>query len=532
MNFDNWQCNAPSVELHRTSRPRARVTYYSENSFGERLLVLLQSKSGTLHTWSYRFETNSWGIVETEDKSLPPIRYNETGSVLVTVCQSTILYIAGHREFNSFVWRFDGYSEVWSRRPVAGDTVPQITEDENSLYFPLFDKTAQLSTSCECCHAVVGFSMAMNVVWKLSCSDVKTQQQFVWEELKAGYNGTKTLLSEAKFFYPSNVYYNTARAGTEEGIILVMADHGLWKYDLYVNQWFSLDSRFDPRKREIHSTFSLRAFFSSKERVYTVFSVDNKDNEIKLYSLSKRTWNSTKFLRDSKPSLLGFFIIVNTAGSSRLLYLATGLSKDCNPSLWELQGKLGSTWKWNETDSWTISPFSACKGERVAAVSQTHADNLLYVLVTKTTSHGLVQKLQLWELQLNTMSWVLLHVFGNTEGMRYQESRRTIVFYGSIVISFLVPNCSLILQLKAYNTKKMSWTLDKQSLIKILQERRDFCVAPVNSSSLLLYGGVSELDPYRFFCDLWIVMLRSPSSSRLQWFQLQPDCEDQDQRNS
>ena len=538
LNFNNWQCNAPD-----NPQSAALVSYYSGDSFGERILVMSLSNFGMTQAWSYRFESNSWGIshMETGNKSLPPPKYhNDTVSVLVTVCQSNVLYIAGHPRFNSFVWLFDGQNESWSRRPVVGDTTPGpiITLHERLLYFVLFDKTARLSSSCKCCHVVVGFSVDMSVVWKLSCSDVSSKRHFVWEKTQAGSNRSQSRLSEARSLYPSNVGVYTARAAKEEGVILVIADGGLWKYDLYFNQWSILNS-IDPRQ----GTTDLVAFFSSKDRTYILFHIlKGLNNKLMLYNLDRRIWKVTRYQNPQNLVLIGyrddFPRAVETRGS-RLLLVYTKVY-DCDPELKELKGTLGSTWNWAALDRPMMSPVSEANEFRaVLAVSEACFGNILYVLVKQ------INWPQLWELQLNTMAWVLLKEF-QTVGDQGSVYWHMTVFYSSIVLSFAISTEGL--QAMAYNTKNISRNtdayLDNTVLVETLLGREDFCVAALNSSALLIYGGISRTPSsnpsrnpsppivYRYFSDLWVVMLPSLNSSHLQWFQLQSDSDCEDRKNS
>ena len=429
------------------------------------------------------------------------------------------MYISGHQDFNLFVWHFDGHSQIWSQRPVVGNAAPIITGDESSMYFVLFDKAAQLSTSCECCRSVVGFSMAMSVVWKLSCSDVESQRQFVWKTNKAGFNRSQVHLSNSGNLYPRNVAYFTAKAATEEGVIFLIAEGGLWKYDLYLNQWHNVDS-FDPRDL---LSGRLRAFFSSNERIYILFSLE--ESNLIFYSLAKQTWDikSTVFSpKRNQWETNSALSTLTTKTSRRLLY--TGGSGKCKPLLWELEGGLESTWKWTTIDRLTISPLSISgHGENVVAVSQICVGDVLYVLVEMFHPSSLWKELQLWELQLKRMAWALLKVFGKDESKRYVRVRRTAVFYESVVALFSGSSSSTGIYVMTYNTKNTLWNLDNEVLIENMLGRTGFCVAPLNSSALLLYGGQSG---NWYFCDLWMVMLQSPNSSHLQWFQLQPDCED------
>ena len=69
-NFDNWHGDAPP-EGNPSSRQL--VSYYSGDSFGERILVLARSSStSAVGTWSYRLQTKSWSIVQSDDRSFAP----------------------------------------------------------------------------------------------------------------------------------------------------------------------------------------------------------------------------------------------------------------------------------------------------------------------------------------------------------------------------------------------------------------------------------------------------------------------------
>ena len=367
--------------------------------------------------------------------------------------------------------------------------------------------------------------MTLNIVWKLSCIDINTQRVFVWEKKKTGFNRPRKNPCTAKSSFPSNAAHHTAKAVTEEGVVLLLAGEGLWKYDLYSNQWTSLHC-FD-----LHFSSSslngMRSFFSSAERLYILVSLKKSIKKIMLYSLEKRTWNVTESSAGLKPftDVFSRLSVVTTKRYRYLLY--TGEGENCNPSLWKLHRANGS-WYWTKPNSSPPSPLSTV-GEPSLAVSVNCDGSILYVLVQRFYSHVPRNELQLWGLQLNTTAWVLLYSFGESEPV-YPKSSRMAVFYGSVVMAFYLNTFETALYLATHNTKNITWKFDAHllsaALNGILPIRRDFCLASLNNTAVLIYGGVSPNDPNQYFCDLWLVMLQSPTSSNLQLFQLQPDCED------
>jgi hypothetical protein len=355
--------------------------------------------------------------------------------------------------------------------------------------------------------------------------------------MKAGSNRSRAQLSKTQALYPRKAVYLTASAVTEEGAILVMADETwLWKYDMYSNQWHAVDSL--PLSGRGHFS-SYRGFFFSKDRLYGLFPVidTSSENSIVLYSLKTRTRKTVKMspryqhpVVFAQPQTYARASSVITTRSGRQLFYSSTDNK-CDPSLWELQG-FELYWSWTRIKSSKISPLSFIgDGETVTAVSQVCFGNTLYVLVEIMHPNDAQSKLQLWELQLNSMTWVLLHATGVDDKLERQYSRGMALFYGKIVVSFPV-TIEEMTDILAYNTKNMSWNrnfyvfYDKRKIAPTY----DFCVAPFDSSAVLLYGGKSSFDyPNRsYFCNLRVVMMSSVSSD-LQWLVLEPGCE---QKNS
>ena len=89
------------------------------------------------------------------------------------------------------------------------------------------------------------------------------------------------------------------------------------------------------------------------------------------------------------------------------------------------------------------------------------------------------------------------------------------------------------MSVRAYHIKNHSWVLNGKTRDyrygrnwRIPQARRiDYCVAPVDSSSFILYGGKSlEKSQPTYLCDLWIANMTSQDTSPLYWYRLESNC--------
>ena len=524
LTFDDWQCSAP----HEVPHSLVLASYYSYDSCGERILVVSPSSSASgisgMKSWSYRVKTNSWKMIETGRN----IGYFSTSSCLVTVCQSNVLYIVGLGDINSSVWRFDGLSEVWSRELLVDDTAPIIVGGESASYLVLRNnRTASLSTSCVCSHLVVGFSRDMRTVWKLSCDDMP--RRYVWNNIEAGHDVSQ--FNET--LYPRNAVYSTAKVVTEEGFILMMAENGLWKYDLYYNRWFSLDSAVEAFYTDT------AAYYHFKWYIWANLGINRM--ELNMYNLHRHEWRPVLLFSEPQPLINVRNVISLTTESFRFL-LYTGSNQDCYPPLWELH-KLSDKWEWSwkKLDA-SLSPPLSAGDEKTAAGSANCVGNTLYVLVVVWDSVSSPKRLQLWELQLNRMAWGLLTTFLGPESrdkyITYTNpiSLCTAVIHGNVVLTFYSGILEDKLLVVAHNEGNISWVPESSRngwpMRSPVEARRDFCVVPINSSTILLYGGKSLTTPYRYFCDVWVVTLQSPNSSYLQWSRLQSDCVEMDRQES
>ena len=398
LSFDNWQCNAPSP-LPSTQDPSTRdpllATYYSADNRGERILVLsLTSTTDEVETWTYRLKTNSWSLIENRQrKPLPVFQFN---SALLTICRTKVLYLVGRGEINSSLWMFDSQSESWSEKLVRGRAPPETTSRDSQLYFVFLDQTANHSNSCECNHVVVGFGKEFRDVWKLSCNDT---QVYAWNHVKAG---------KSEDFYPENIVYSSAIAETTEGFVLLLTVlDGLWKYDLYSNQWLHVDHLPD---FDYHLVAT--AFYSENTNVYTLVLRDFGEVQLQRYNLHTKVWTTAAVSRSivqapfEMPLFESSHIALYASDSSRFL-LYEGVRKGCIQYLWELRDvDETDVWRWARIEGPRKSPF-ALEGETAVAESVNCVDSSLYVIVT--TNEYLIE---LWELRLNTMTWICLEWLG------------------------------------------------------------------------------------------------------------------------
>ena len=213
MSFEAWQCNSPTEFSNST---RIRASYYSEGCCHDRILVLSQTRSTSakenFETWTYRIETNSWEVMPSRNRKSPPeVR---VGSILVTICQTKVLYLTPGVETVPTVWMFDGDKKIWSRKSLIGDIAPVV--NESAMFFVLLDRNSSSSSPCECRYAVVGIS-AVKKVWILRCDD--TKRKYVWKRIEARQSTLQARSLAKGDIYPLNltIFYRSCSYSTGFG---------------------------------------------------------------------------------------------------------------------------------------------------------------------------------------------------------------------------------------------------------------------------------------------------------------------------
>ena len=504
LNFDNWQCSAPSP-----LPDPLLASYYSADTCGERILVLsLTSTTYEVETWTYRLKTNSWSLIENRQRN--PLPEFQSNSALLTICRTKVLYLVGRGQSNSSLWMFDSQSESWSAKSVRGRAPPETTNrnSHDQLYFVFLDQTATHSNSCECSHVVVGFRKKFRDVWKLSCNDT---QIYAWNYVKAGKSEGNEVFRITKSFYPRKVVYSSAIAETTEGFVLLTASNGLWKYDIYSNQWLYVSNSSDFRYNTVATTF-----YSENTKMYILMSPLFDGFKLQLYNLHTKVWTTAKVSSTGQemPQFESSHIALYASDSSRFL-LYKGVLEGCIQHLWELRNETDG-WKWTRIEGPRKSPI-ALEGETAVAESVNWVDSSLYVLLTRDVC------LELWELRLDTMTWICLEKLESH--LVEASSIRTAVVHRNIYLLIYSSKWrwESNMSVRAYHIKNYSWVLNSKSRDYIygrnwripVAKTTDYCVAPVDNSSFILYGCL---------CDLWIANMTSQDTSPLYWYRLESNC--------
>ena len=514
MNFDAWQCNLPADFPASTW---IRASYYSRESCYERILVLSQSSFASTEqkaeSWIYRLESNSWEIIRNRNQEIPPkVR---VGSIFVTVCRTKVLYFTPQSATMPSVWMFDGDTDTWSRKSLIGDTYPKLTDSESAMFFALLDRSSNSSSPCECRYAVIGIS-TVERFWTLRCDD--TMQKYVWKRKEAGNSTFKAHSLTKEDIYPRKVIDSTGVAVITEGLVLVMAENGLWRYSLASNQWYQLDRPF-PAIKEYQT---IAAFYAPSCKMYILCLVER----VMAYSLEGSSWRSFN-LHDSIPKYIpDYHYVAMTTDNYRLLLYGGGLS-DCKQMLSErplvfTMCENFRFWGWEEIMTPTLSPSTL--GTLVESVDC--VEDVLFVLVHAETR-------QLWLLNLNAMTWTFLtDLFKGLPdpydlgSVAQSDSIQHAVFYGTVYLMFFA-RASSNMWIVGYNTKNYSWHYH-DDIVDIFEvegsiARTDSCISAVNSSTVVLYGGKTpEVTKFRYLQDLWLVTLPSPEVTDLEWRKVEP----------
>ena len=515
MSFDNWQCNLPSKFPNST---RIRASYYSGKNCCERILVLSQSRftsrKRNIETWTYRLETESWEIIRSRNQESPPeIR---VGSILVTVCRTKVLYITP----SSLVWIFDGQTDLWSSKTLTGVAAPALTDSETALFFALLDRRSNHPFLCECSYAVVGIS-TVKELWVLRCDN--SSQKYMWTRVTA--RGSQNTDED----YPRDVIGSTGVAATMKGFVLTMAENGLWNYSISSNQWHHHISPFQP----IGNSFKA-AFYSSKWRLYTLCLEDI----VLQYSFSRQgSWISHDLYGETPNYRLAYHYVIMTTDKFRFLLYGGGL-QNCEQLMWELYDlseapqlftdiELGK-WILEESPMPRLSPSTF--ETSVLFLSVHCIEDALFVLLATDEWKLQLWKLQLWHLHLNTMTWTLLINLDYMDRVPESMSIQTAVFYGNIYHVFYAKPDSNYMWIARYNTREYPMGLGcNRYLVRDVKvegppaARIGSCLASLNSSTVILYGGRSpERYDFRYLHDVWLATLPSPELTDLKWTEVEP----------
>jgi hypothetical protein len=335
-------------------------------------------------------------------------------------------------------------------------------------------------------------------------------------------SGGNELFRKAKSFAPRAVVRSSIVAEKTEGFVLVTASNGLWKYDLEPNRWFYVDST------PFYSTLVKTAIYSNISQMYIVVTLPSDQFELEIYNFRKREWATTAVSysigRDPYEMFENHHVALYARDSSRLLFYG-GVRKGCVQYLWELHNE-SDTWKWSRIDGPRASPM-ALEEETVIAKSVNCVGSSLYVLVTRKGEN------ELWELSLNAMTWTHLENL-DVGKVKAGGQIQTTILHSSIFL-LMYPfswKFELVLRIIAYDINKNhemflrgDYYDEFRQNLKIPQTRTDFSVAPVNDTSLILYGGKSLYNGY--LCDFWICKMTSQDTP-LYWYRLQNNCTTED----
>jgi hypothetical protein len=526
LRFDSWQCSSPPPATADVSLITITpwASYYSDESCGGRLLVLSDCTHDTrlpssctcgLETWTYRLNENSWSLIEDKNPNGHPKQLDRRGK-LVTLCKSTVFYISPSQSRQKTVSIFDGQEEIWSKKSVSG-TYPLLTAYYNGFY-ALIDHRSMFSSSCECKYAIIAVSYQADVIviWKLSCSDERGN--YHWSIMKNKYNNSQQ--SAIQMIYPKELLLSTMCAATEESFLLAMSNSGLWKYDLYDNLWYHLNSSIMANSSSIRRCNS--AFYFRIAKYYVLLC--KEFYELVIYSLDNNAWSfaSWSYVRSNFIDLNQISNIVLTTDSSSVL-VYSGVIPKCNQLLWELDN-VGSHWKRTEISGPLLSPPMT---ENVFPYSVVHLGNKFYITLDNMVSNKC--SISLWELNLPTMSWTLLKTTisdRNAKECSHSQlflAESVVLHYSLHLIFFNGGRFWRDFTIVGHDTKNLSWTLNAFLNDGNSHRYRDYTVTALNKSTFLVYSVVKK-DNNRYSCGLWAASLMSRHSSSLQWRLLENHC--------
>ena len=522
--FNDWQCKAPPAF------PQGRtllVTYIPKGMCGRRILAVSPSRftpgNSTVFTWTYRLETNSWTTLPSQRKR--PNNF-EIDSVLLTLCQSKVLYIANNRENISTIWLFDGESDFWDEIPVIGNGPPVAspligTRSQHGIrYFVLYNNNNDTKPeACENRYTIVCFNEGPAVAWKLS--RVESNGMYVWERTPAYYPRVSGV------YIPFHTNFYSAVADSKNGFILVMESWSrLFKYDLKSNQWYIIS------ETKLSFDKDMPAFYLESHQTFVL----SQPVELILYSLITKRWTrvqmlvSTTFFESFDLGQIPFSYHDRVTGRD-LLLLYGGLSTNCRQSLWQLRNESEVLWEWRQIVSPLVAPLAQDDGQ-IATHSGVAVGDSMFVLTLRNVTYRYFGNPEMWKLDLNEMSWSCLD---KIDVVDYSDFIRTVMFHERVLVVLYASQEDVSISLQGFDLLNGSCFyqeypnpyIDFKYLGLSPPNRIDYSITQINSSTAILYGGRAG---ETLLCDMWSITLKSAVDSPLQWSQMmQQNCTESDQ---
>lgn len=506
----------------------------TESATGKRIVIFRTKPAAKRQpdqqneTWIFSSKQGKWRAV---NSTLQPDCGK--GCSVAAMCDTHLLVFGGSVANSSklpstsaIVSVFLGDAERWSHVSVVNNGLfqPFQRDVRHAAMVAVKDPSTnyRYSGNCQCKESVLFFpptALSSHTLLQLRC--VVDRKQYAWREILP----YSTLLPRMP----------TVVSLKDTGYVYIMAEDGLWKYDVKNNKWNAV----------INGTWSfllpcggndLRA--SASEGKYFVYG---SCRTVLYYDLSRRYWSSSHI--QNTPDTIGLPEIYLDTGSVVLdIY-------DCMFEVWELGQGGSNNWMWTKVETISVRPqtndrflTSVMLGNEMLLVS---SSMIGYMNQLHHVEENL--NLELWRIGIETSSWerVLppLQLFGLEEdifgsmlidtvthlssslvvmtGLRRSSSRATSIMSNIHVWGY---NPSLI-SIVYYNSSQKT---DQATPIA----RYCYAVAALDESSILMFGGVldtgtaaitncdisfrSDKFPALFLDDTWIARIQVSSRS-LNW---------------
>jgi hypothetical protein len=488
---NSWVCNAPQV--HNTAIAGLTININGEDFYNILLfggLPLVPHENNLDHawqkeTWIYHEIFNSWQLLDNLLLSPPGLVFHS----LVTVCNKYIILI--HNQFVNNTWIFLVESSKWQQVTIIGETPLCRNCLRSSWSVPT--AVEDLETSCSCQQAILLFpcrsGMNLSRLYKLSC--LVDGHMYRWREISVKYQNPK---HSAQFLdHCSSQYFVPS---TRKDVVYTIMDGCLSYYSVKNLKWTTTTSC-------IQSLPYLGFAFLSEENSNSYYLLNALDCAIMHLNTSGSASRLERIL-DQCPRI-SLVYSLKVVSKRRLVIHVKEASQDCGSSQWLFE-------KDNETNVWVWRKLSSTEQfpRWISPILTSFHQEHVYLLeaVTVFSSYS---EVRLWVLDMKTMKWkIVWQNYIYTEILMCQKTRDGLPALSSTWLD----NESWLIVTKNDTLILKPWKPTISKITNPMSPRRGFCLATVNSTTALLFGGRTHT---RCLNDLWLL-----SSAHLTWKQIHP----------
>ena len=376
-------------------------------------------------------------------------------------------------------WIFESDTETWTRPTVVTDVpVP-------ALFHHAALAVNDPHSNCSCKQSVLVLSaqdIMWSHLWQIRC--VEDRSIYEWRKIKFQCNATCKDPSNNKCgTCPVDGKAGLSVSIVNEGVVIVIAKNGLWKYDYLQQNWTLLQaadsSGIAPFKKSLTSLE--RAVYLAQLKRYVIFGGSFNSNIIS-YSVDTKEWE-IKSAFGHNPAMASLAAVVD--GNITIAYGGTSAT-GCHQSLKSLIRTAG-TWIWIRYFTVPVQPNLAPQfvlGGR---------KNRMYVCgeSVRLKQKGYAKRLaEMWKFNVESMQWWKVRSPPEA-GQRVcggsRDYYQSVPFQGSRFVIFGSDFTNQKPPLHIYRTSNNTW--QTQTTRRTPQPRQYHSMSSYNETVAFLFGG-------------------------------------------